>query len=195
MPIIIVYLWIVLLLSSCSLAPLKFNKKLSENHVKFYESHSQALVALTHWNAHGQIAVHNGNEARSAQVYWEQRGANYNMQLFGPFPGGSLKIHSQSGLVKLSQGSGYIAHFQEHTVWSIPIDEMLYWIKGMPAPNSPAETTWDRDQHLVKLDQSGWQILYSHYTSNQGIDLPRKIEAHNPPLKIKIIVNDWQLLT
>lgn len=164
------------------------------------EKRAKKLVTLDKWNIRGQLGVNDGKEAWSAQVYWQQRGSIYSIQLFGPFAGGSMKINGKPGKVILTdasnkkvQAKSADALFVQQTGWNLPITDMLYWIKATPAPGKEAQKTYDQFNHLTQLKQAGWTITYSRYTSDRGVDLPSKIEMANNPLKIKIIVSDWKL--
>ena len=165
-----------------------------------HEARVEKLVTLDNWDIRGQIGVSDGKEAWSAQVYWQQRGKNFVMQMFGPVAGGSLKVVGKPGKVTLTDSSSNAKTaksadklFAEQTGWNLPINSMLYWIKAMPAPGALAEKKFDKYNHLKTLTQQGWNIEYQRYTSDKGVDLPSKITMQHAKLKIKMVISSWKL--
>ncbi len=162
----------------------------------------QALLSpLNHWDLKGSMAVNDGKNAWSANIYWHQQGDNYTLQLFGPFGGGSIKIVGNTSKVKIIDASKKVTLsnnpdrlFYEQTGWHLPIKNMIYWIKAMPVPNRAYEKKYDRFNHLEELIQQNWHIFYERYTAENNIDLPSKIKMQHAAVKIKIVINNWQLI-
>lgn len=192
-----------LLVAACSTnVSVRPDKTAPKNQPKTAEERTKKLVTLTKWDIRGQIGVSDGKEAWSAQVNWQQRGNKFSMQMYGPFAGGSMKINGSPGNVTMTDASSKRSKaasadelFAKQTGWNLPISDMLYWIKAAPAPGKPAKEQYDEYNHLTNLQQQGWDITYSRYTSDKGVDLPSKVQMINKPLKIKIIISDWKLLS
>lgn len=190
-----------LTLTACSNINHSPDKTEPRNDQRTPEQRANRLTSLDKWNLRGQIAVNNGKEAWSAQVVWQQRAKNFTMQLYGPFAGGTMKIAGTPDAVTLTDASNQPIKaasadelFTQQTGWNLPISNMLYWVKATPVPGKPAIKIYDKYNHLTKLEQQGWQITYPRYTSDNGIDLPSRIQMLNRPLKIKIVISDWKLL-
>ena len=77
--------------------------------------------------------------------------------------------------------------------WQLPVTNLYFWVRGLPAPNSSASTTFDPYHHLIELEQQGWQIQYERYTAIQGIDLPSKLRLKRGQLQVKIVISSWKL--
>ena len=77
--------------------------------------------------------------------------------------------------------------------WSIPISNLIYWIKGIPAPNFDYKIKLDSYNHLLKLKQQDWVINYTDSKSQDGIDLPSNMALQNAQCKIKIAIKEWSI--
>ena len=170
------------------------NQKLS------IEQRQARLLPLKHWRLTGAIAVKDGKHAWSANLYWQQKGENYTLQLFGPIGGGTIKIVGTPSKVKIMDGSQKVTTsnnpdrlFFEQTGWHLPIQQLIFWIKAMPAPMTTAAKKYDRFNHLQELVQENWHIMYEQYTTKGMIDLPSKLKMQRGSVHIKIVVNNWQL--
>jgi outer membrane lipoprotein LolB len=89
--------------------------------------------------------------------------------------------------------------------WPLPITQLRYWIKGIPAPSiypiDKVEALQFNDkEQLSQFQQSGWKIRYPRYTqletqhpSFNKTALPGKIILQQQQVKITVIVNEWLL--
>ena len=81
----------------------------------------------------------------------------------------------------------------KETGWNLPVSDLAYWIRGLPAPGSEAVKHFDQFHHLIELDQKGWRIQYLRYSNVNQIDLPTKIFMNYPRMSVKIVINSWQI--
>lgn len=162
----------------------------------------QTLSNMQNWDLDALIAIRNNAKKNnlSANMKWQQQSQHYSILLFGPLGSGSLKLTGKPGFAKLesSDGKTYTASSPEQilaqqTNWDIPVSNLYYWIRGLPVPGIPAKTHFDAYNHLVDLQQQGWQIQYLRFTSVNNIDIPNKIFLYNSELNVKIIINAWKL--
>jgi outer membrane lipoprotein LolB len=152
------------------------------------------------WSAHGAIAGNDDKKAWSATVYWKQLSAhNYALQLFGPVGVGTIKITGTPSHVTLvtSKGDRFESASAENllakqTGWNVPISNLYYWVRGLPAPNFSAKKSYDSQHRLSELHQDGWSVHYADYTMVNGAALPGKITLSNPPYRIKMVIKEWQ---
>ena len=73
----------------------------------------------------------------------------------------------------------------------LPISDLKYWIRSMPAPNSQYNAKYDEFGHLVYLQQAGWQIRFEDFITVGGVDVPQKIIMSHPGLTVRIVVKKW----
>jgi outer membrane lipoprotein LolB len=71
---------------------------------------------------------------------------------------------------------------------------MRYWMLGVPDPDGKAAETLDAgQQQLELLQQLGWTIDYTGYNETDGMLLPRKLTMEGDGIRIRVIVERWQL--
>ena len=165
-----------------------------------WEKREQQLSAIQSWQLRGAIGINDSKQAFRAAVAWQQQNDNYAMQLFGPAGSGTLKLQGAPSHVvltdaenKTSTASSADSLLEQQTGWYIPVSNLVYWIRGIPAPNLPSKKSFDAYNHLTQLQQLGWSVYYPRYTSVQGIDLPNKMILTRGPMKIRIVVKQWTI--
>ena len=188
---------IFLLLTACATQP--------ASHAPLNESLPWAtrvtqLQAITQWTLMGAVTLNTPKERTTASLNWKQNNQHYTLILFGPLGMGSLELQGKPGTVILKsagkptrQATTPEALMKEALGWSLPVRNLYYWVRGLPAPHVPATKTFDAYHHLTKLRQQGWTIKYLRYTAVNGIDLPSKISLQTPRIGAKITIAHWQL--
>lgn len=160
-----------------------------------------AILSNIHsWNLDGAISIQSSKGADMGSFTWRQQNATYRIALSGPLGIGGIKIQGQPGKVTLSKSAKetYSASnpeqlMQQRLGWQIPLTNLNYWVRGIPAPNMAAEKKLDKKQQLVGLKQQGWLINFSRYKQIGKITLPSKLDMYNPRLRVRIIIKRWVL--
>lgn len=172
----------------------------AQNKMISKETRNRTLSTIQNWNLAGLIAIRQKNQGGSANLQWSQMGKNYHIRAFGPLGTHSFELSGYPGFAELATANGKRLSapspeviLQHETGWALPVSEMYYWIRGLPAPDKPAETHFDRYHHLAELNQAGWSIHYLNYTSVKGIDVPSKIFMYYPELAVKIVISQWNI--
>lgn len=155
---------------------------------------------INQWQVQGALGANDGKQAFSANVVWNQNASRFNMTLYGPVGVGTLKIAGIPGQVTLMDSAGKKMNasspeelLKKQTGWAIPVSYLVYWIKGLPAPNLASQSSKDSAMRIAHLQQDGWQIDYLGWSSHAGIDLPNKIAITHGALKIRMVINQWQI--
>lgn len=158
----------------------------------------QMLSALQAWNIDATIGIRANDQAESASLNWQQNGQTYSWSFFGPLGTSAFKLNGQPGLVELQTPQGKTFQAQspeillaEQTGWRLPISNLYYWVRGLPAPHIPAKTQFDTYHHLITLEQQGWKIHYLRYMAVNKLDLPGKMLIDSGNVSVKIIINHW----
>ncbi|OGT31858.1 MAG: outer membrane lipoprotein LolB [Gammaproteobacteria bacterium RIFCSPHIGHO2_12_FULL_35_23] len=190
---------ISLILVGC--APRQPAIMLPNNQVTTWPLRQQALMRINNWQINGAVAIRTPQKALSASINWLQQGACcYQLHLFGPLDIGAISLIGSSYeiILKESNGKIYTASNPEQLLqtqlgWQLPLTNLYYWVRGLPAPGISATTTFDKFNHLSSLQQQGWQINYLSYTSVGKNDLPSKIFMQNGAISVRLIISQWQL--
>lgn len=186
-------LTLILSCSGCTQLPSSLQ---NESH---WEARRQALESLEDWTLDGRIAVHRGEEGWHVSLHWEQKNSTYRMQISGPAGQGAARIEGDSSSVLLMQSNGQTirAHRPEELLArvieggeQIPITALGRWIKGLPSPDTEAQTL-DPEGHLASLRQEGWNVSFERYTVVDTLDLPKRIVLERPTITIRLVVDHW----
>jgi len=153
---------------------------------------------LKSWELSGAIAAKNNQKGWSASLSWlQQNKEHYQIRLFGPLGGGAVMIENNGGIVTYVDGKKKLSSpnpdslLEQQTGVRLPVENLYYWVRGMPAPNSTSSTHYDATGHLTELTQAGYTIHYERYTHIHELDLPMKIELHSNEISIKMIIKKW----
>jgi outer membrane lipoprotein LolB len=187
-----------LFIVACSTLPAT-NTPLNQNLT--WPTRQAELQQLQSWKISGLLSVRDNQQSQSANVSWVQKEGDYTISIFGPLGFGGLILEGQPGIVTLKEDNGqkFSASTPEELItetshWVLPVSNLYFWIRGIPAPNSPAQLQFDRYHHLQTLNQQGWKISYQKYTGIKNMDLPSLITLSRPPLFIKIVISQWEIV-
>ena len=186
-------------LGGCATAPLPA--------IDNWNDYQSQLAQLQHWQLSGKLGVRmaanaaNSKRGGSAYLNWEQNPAAYAIRLSGPLGQGTTWIRGDDGGVSLEQAgqAAVRADSPEALVaqtlgWELPIGDLFYWVRGIPAPRAPiAQQAKHPSGSLAQLQQSGWQLDFSRYNAVGPWQLPGKIVAHRDGLRLTLIIKNWQL--
>ena len=164
---------------------------------------SQSAAQLQRWEANGKIGVRSPRENGSANLIWMQAGDNYRIHLSGPLGAGATVISGSSSGVSLQRGSDPAvfaanpAQLTEQVMgWPLPVSEMFYWVRGIPAPGAVAGQQKNSRGQLQSLQQSGWQLTFADYTRAGPYTLPTRIKAATNqaagPVTVTVVIKEWQ---
>lgn len=164
-----------------------------------WQDHLETLQAINAWQVTGKAGIRDSKTRHSASLAWQQQQEFFNIELTGPLGQGGARITgSPRGIEILAAGEDPIFStspeqlMQERLGWRFPLNNLPFWIKGQPAPDSPYTPVIDTNR-LKSLQQNNWQINYLRYTSQDGISLPSKIVLNQGNLRITLIAKEWQI--
>jgi outer membrane lipoprotein LolB len=193
----IIFLVGLIFLSGCaSLTPLKT----AQNRDVGWDDRVQSLSAIKSWNLKAAIALHTNKEADSGSLQWNQELDHYSFLLMGPLGSSSIMLTGGPDQVELitPQGKKFYAKsaeilLEQQTGWHLPVSQLAFWIRGLPAPESPAKKQFDSFHRLSVLEQAGWKIQFLRYTTVNHVDLPSKIFLNYPALSVRLVITQWQI--
>ena len=158
-------------------------------------------AALDHWQVVGKLGYRSPHKNGSAWIDWRQQQDTYQVRLTGPFGAGATEIRGDGDSAVLSQsGEEDITATSGEALstalfgWPFPVTELRYWIRGLAAPSSPADSAANADGTLSTLSQQGWQLQFSDYGAQERWRLPGKIRGHNGDYGFTLVIKTWQSL-
>lgn len=163
-----------------------------------FKTERKSAETVTSWNLSGAMAARNQTKGWSASLNWTQHGSNqYQIRLSGPLGGGAAMIEKQGSLITYTDGpkkvSGHQADklLQEQTGVRLPIQNLYYWIRGLPAPGPIQSEQKDETLHTLSLTQNGYTIHYINYVTINHVDLPTKLVLQGHGVTVKLIIKRW----
>jgi outer membrane lipoprotein LolB len=159
----------------------------------------EQLSSLDGWQINGKVGIRAPKDSGSGTLFWLQRQDYYDIRLSGPLGRGAARLTGRPGAVSLevaNQGR-YDAPDPETLLkdqlgWQLPVSHLVWWVRGLPAPDSKSRLTLDGDSRLSGLEQDGWQIEYLSYTEQNGYTLPERMKLHGQDLDVTLVIKDWQ---
>ena len=161
---------------------------------------SVSPTSLSSWEVSGAIAAKNRKRGWTAAVNWLQQGPNqYQIRLFGPLGGGTVIIEKRGSVITFRDGPKKVSSnnadelLQKKTGVRLPVKNLYYWIRGLPAPGAIHSEHRDANHYLISFDQAGYNINYTAYTSANGMNLPSKIRLQGHGVMIKLVIKHWRI--
>ena len=149
---------------------------------------------LTHWQLRGKIGVKNSDSANSGYLNWLQCGERFEVRINGPLGSGAVKLVGDEHAVTFYENnrppvSAASAEelLQQQLGWPIPVNQLSYWVRGIPAPNAFARHT------ELGFKQLGWNLDFPRQTQADAYRLPAKAIARQRDLTVTLILQQWQL--
>lgn len=169
--------------------------------------HQRQLQAIETWELSGKLGIRTADESGSASTKWLQQGSNYQINLSGPLGQKSMIITGTPDKVRLEQTGQPVeeaktaeALIKKTAGWTLPVAQLAYWVRGVPAPKLRITQLQQNDSGLIDhLIQGEWSIHYSNYRDHPfngaTIPLPGKITAEYRDVRLILVIRTWQLGT
>lgn len=170
------------------------------NKVIPVEQRKEQTKTISSWEIRGAMAAKSKSKGWSAAMNWVQNGPNsYHIRLMGPLGAGTVLINKSGNTVTFQDGPKTISAtnadelLQKQTGIRLPVNNLYYWVRGLPAPGKVNSEQRDQYNHLVQLKQSGYTITFGNYTSVKGADLPSLIRLEGNGVMVKVIIKNWSV--
>jgi outer membrane lipoprotein LolB len=170
-----------------------------------WEQNNSRLDRIRSWSLRGRVAVRANGRGWQAGIRWSKMPDTQQIQLNGPFGGGVVLLkQGPSGVVlRDTRGEDYMDTDMERlltqvTGWHLPVDGLVYWIRGQLIPGAPRRIKLDNHGRLRQVSQQRWQITYERYGEYHNLPLPRRIIMKLPAednggvgLEVRLALNHW----
>ncbi len=168
--------------------------------VTLLQQRAALLAAIDDWRVNGRVAIVAGHRAWQAHIDWQQRLHAYEILISTPLGSGigRLQGDSDSALLTTAEHGELQARdaqtlLQRQFGWQIPVNSLRYWLRGLADPALPALPYLDANGRLGRLLQDGWDIEFLRYTSVDNVELPDKLALTHADVRVKFIIETWQL--
>ena len=164
-----------------------------------WQAHKQNVGSLDAWQISGKVGIRAPKDSGSGTLFWLQRQDYYDIRLSGPLGHGAARLTGRPGNILLEvanqgryQAASPEALLQQQLGLNLPVSHLLWWIRGLPAPDSRSRLTLDSDSRLAQLKQDGWQVDYLRYAEQNGYWLPERLKLNGHDLQVTLVIKDWQ---
>lgn len=182
----------------------------------YFDEAQQTREQISAWQLRGSFSYVDPQDTGAGRIQWTFQGQlegdtgdrksdvieNEKVRLIGPIGTGSLELVSSDSSASLTVGrESYFGPNVESLLikvvgWQMPVDELRYWLFGMPS-SKVAGHYWLNEQGLLQsLQQSNWEIQFDRYQvypfSTQP--LPQKITAihRGNQAKVKLVIKQFE---
>lgn len=164
-----------------------------------WQAHRKAVIPLDSWTLQGKLGVRAPSESGSGTVLWLQEQDAYDIRLSGPLGRGATRIQSTEQGVTLDiagqptlTASSAEALLEQQIGWRLPVEHLLWWVRGLPAPDSPSRLQLNPDSQLARLAQAGWTVEYSRYQQIDGVQLPQRLQLSGYDMLLTLVITRWE---
>ncbi|MBA2410199.1 MAG: outer membrane lipoprotein LolB [Gammaproteobacteria bacterium] len=193
----------LLALAGCATAPR--TDSLPADPRAAWTQRQQALSQQPAWRMTGKLSVQTPEEGWFAGVGWEQRGEHFQIDMRDSFGRVVARIQGDDRRVMLTRHDGSTARAASPETltrqlfgWALPVSGLRYWVRGLPGAQVDSKALaatrkLDVRGRLKHLEQSGWSVDYQAYQDAEPIALPGKIAVTGHDLRVKLIVETWEM--
>lgn len=160
-----------------------------------WEQRLSTLQQMSAWNLDGRAAVAVGTQGWQASLNWRQEGVVAEVHLSGPLGVGALTLKRSAAGLSLNGGppsDTVAAQLQERLGFELPLDDLRYWLLGVPEPSAPFDLVRDDLDRAKQLTQAGWTVVYERYMPVAGDRLPALVVFTRDGVRVRIVVDHWE---
>ena len=194
---------LLIVLSGCVTTPDNTEPVTDESHERWYQRQQQ-LSTIQIWEIRGRVALFVDDKVYNLGLDWKLDKDLSTIKLEAPLGQGLIQLEQKGSEVTLltSEGKSYSGQNAEQvlyqsTGWSIPVEGLKSWIKGINHNRSDYLPDIDSTGKALSLQQDEWRINFLQYktstlANNTSPALPRKIYMKRNNLALKIVIDQWQ---
>ncbi len=186
----------ILALAAC--APVRTRGTAAQ--ISAQESRETQLAPRTSWSFEGHFAVSDGHDGGSGTLSWQANGSDYSLILRAPVTGKTVQLQGGLGGAVLTgvrdlpiRGDNAQALLADEFGWHMPVDQLIWWVRGLRAPDGPAEMSYGGNGLPSTIEQDGWSVEYRDWYADSQPPLPRKIYAAKPPYSVRLLIERWRI--
>jgi outer membrane lipoprotein LolB len=161
-----------------------------------WETRVQDLQTAGSWQLNGRAAVAVGGQGWQATLDWRERGGSAELHLAGPLGIGAQVITQTAGGLAINgapASDAALTQLQDRLGFSMPIDNLRYWLLGVPDPRLEFELKRNDQNRAQHMSQAGWSIDYDRYLPVAGDVLPGRVVLSRDEVRVRIVADHWNL--
>jgi outer membrane lipoprotein LolB len=159
-----------------------------------WEQRTGELQRATDWQLDGRAAVAFGTQGWQATLGWWQAPNAAEVHLAGPFGIGALVLEQTPEGLSLNgapPSDSVLASVQEKLGFDLPIENLHYWLLGVPNPGLKFDLSRNDQDRAKVLNQAGWSITYDRYMPVSADLLPARMVLTTADVRVRIVIDHW----
>jgi outer membrane lipoprotein LolB len=194
---------LVSLLAGCAALP---ERAPSGDPASVWKGRQVLLAQINAWDLRGRVALRNGGEGGNASLQWVRDTDKHRIELSGPI--GSARVRLTQNLYGAELRGTDDTVYRDSSMqrlllrrigWDLPIEELNYWILGLPAPGTLTRSELDEWGRLKMLEQAGWEVRFLEYAQQGQLELPIRLSARRvgsaTPIEARLVIETWAFNT
>ena len=146
------------------------------------------------WQLNGRAAVALGTQGWQASLSWQQSDHTAEVHLSGPFGIGAVVLKQTPAGLSYNgtpPSDAALAQVQQKLGFDLPIEELHYWLLGVPNPGSTFDLQRNEQDRAKSLSQAGWSVDYDRYVPVAGDLLPTRVVLNRGDVRVRIVIDHW----
>ncbi len=159
-----------------------------------WQQRVSVLQKASDWQLDGRAAVAIGTQGWQATLNWRQADSAAEVHLSGPFGIGAMVLKQSSAGLSLNgapPSDAVLAQVQEKLGFDLPLENLHYWLLGVPNPGSSFDLSRNDQDRAKTLSQAGWSVSYDHYLPVAADLLPARLVLSRGDVRVRIVIDHW----
>ncbi len=168
-------------------------------------AYQQQVLQMEYWYLRGRLNIRSNNYSDTININWLQDTGAFEINLSGALGLGAVRITGDTGGVMIEKAGKepFTAPSLEAIGTNIlgyafPASELLYWIRGLPAPGRIADVNYNESGLVATISQPDatgkrWELQFDRFDNIAGHILPRRISLEQSSYRLTLLVSDWEL--
>ena len=160
---------------------------------------SPTATQISDWQFTGRVSLVQDEQGWHAGMSWQEHADRFQLQISGPLGQEAFRLTGNSTGVILEDKKGKKTSapdadslLLQTTGWSLPVNGLRYWVRGLTVPGEKARERRDLQGRLLELEQSGWAINYSRYHFVDGLGWPAKLQLVRDDVSVRLVIDKWR---
>ena len=109
-----------------------------------------------------------------------------------------LILDDEQVVLETADGHSLIADDEQSLLydqvgWDLPLGDLRQWILGIAPSNGLHKVIFDDQGNINQLEYQNWIVKYLSYQHLHGYWVPRKMHITSEKIKLRIVIDQWQL--
>ena len=170
-----------------------------------WQKHYQALKPIQQFSLKGRIGISNPNDSFTSNFRWQQNAyKDFQFRMYGALGNTYVLMNSKPNWTTIETADDRFLEGPDATIliaktmgWSLPLNYLSNWIKGVPIGVGKDQIKINQDGTLQSLSYQSqertFDVSFERYGEFDSRVLPTKIRILEGDNKLLLSIRDWIL--